>query len=227
MKLNTSRYHYEMQKIIHIWYTCNKLRDLVRTIPGHPHIQLLHFFNVLLCMKGWVLTDISVNSLEAKHNMFQNDCFEQWCESGPAKGILYQHKENRQGWAKMFNDLKQHCVQQTFYNEVSQGGLDQNVMNDLLNNRLVQIVQLEQPLFRRFNFLINMIQDPNIANYPDVKLVLCRAIVYSNYATKFPGYRPYNVEMSNDMNLTWEIINSDTLANLEKRVLKYLSQQNN
>ena len=188
------------------------MRDLVKTIPCHPAIQLLHFFNVLLCMKGWVMTDISVTSLETKHNMFQNDRFEEWCETGPAKGILNQHRQNRNNYEGRFSNLMQKCVQQTFFNEVNHG-LDENVMNDLQNNRLVNIVKLSQPLQKSHNFLLKMIQDPNIANYPDVKSVLCRATIYSNYTIELPEKWPYKVGSTFDLNGTWEKINTDSLTN--------------
>lgn len=190
MNDNTNRYNFEKTKILHIWYTLDKLRDLCSIIPGHPQIYIIDFLNLLICMKGWVFSDISVQTIEKKQNMFQLKHFDEWCISQDAKSILAQHRQNCVGYEQRFNFYKNICSANNSI-ILNTHLANEELMFTLNSNKLAKVSQLAEPIKHCFHFLATMMSDPNIINYPEVKLVLGKAIVYSNYTTELPIKWPY------------------------------------
>lgn len=79
-KENSFRYYHEKNKILLIFLTVKKLRQVMKMEEFSSHSRPLYLLMLTLAKKGAMLSELTLYSLNLKNNIFKLQEFDKYCD---------------------------------------------------------------------------------------------------------------------------------------------------
>jgi len=174
---NKNRYWHERNKILFMFTTVRKLRDLNKKLhQQNPARTAIVFFNVVLAQKALIFLQFNIKSVTTGHNIFKLNEFESWLKSSYAYDISNQFKKDLAALEDYFNYMR---------------GDERNVDFSQYDRNVLQTLSAETPLKMldeimdfKHREMINMRNDYNVTGNPTVEADWLVALYHADNALK-------------------------------------------
>lgn len=101
---NSFRYYHEKNKILVIYLSVKKLRQLMKSTDFVHHTSTIYLLMMVLAKKGAELSELTILSLAKKNNIFKLDQFELYCQGSPEYNETLEQLQNDQQIVKDYKN---------------------------------------------------------------------------------------------------------------------------
>jgi serine/threonine protein kinase len=201
-KENNERYWHERNKILFMFTTVRKLRDLNKKIhPQNPARKSIVFFNIVLAQKALIFLQFNVNSLIQPVNLFKLQDFESWLQSSYSKEVSTQFNKD-------FDSLKAYFeYMRGDERELDFSQYDRNMLQTLSAQTPLKL--LDEIMDYKVREMINMKNDYNITGNPALEAEWLVALYHADNALKGEKVFLYTHGNPMDWNKFYSTLNGD------------------
>ena len=187
-KENSFRYYHEKNKILLIFLTVKKLRQVMKMRQFSAHARPLYLLMLVLAKKGAMLSELTLYSLNLKNNIFKLDAFEAYCNSS---------KECKEAIRLLKED--QPCIF-SYYRYLLERKAEANLKpsdNELLawlNMEYIDLKKLDGKAREMYQEVRSLGIPPQVQGDRDLRHMYNLAMIFTIYSIKSEIYMPYIVD---------------------------------
>lgn len=187
-KENSFRYYHEKNKILLIFLTVKKLRQVMKMPQFAMHARPLYLLMLILAKKGAMLSELTLYSLNLKNNIFKLEAFDEYCQ-------------NSEECAEAIRLLKedQPCIfsyHRYLLDRKSEANLNQNDNQLLawLNMEYIDLKKLDAKARDMYHQVRSMGVPQEVQNNERHRHIYSLAMIFTIYSIKSEIYMPYIVD---------------------------------
>ena len=206
-KENTQRFWHERNKILFLFTTVRKLRDLNKKLhPQNPVKLSIKFFNTVLAQKALIYLHTNVRSVtEPNFNPFQMQQHENWLKSSHSYEIRSKLQQDEQSLKSYFDWMRQDEAQMNF------SDYDRKFLGELSLSSSMHL--LDQIMDHKMRDMINMRQDNNVTGNHQLEAEWLVALYHADSAFKAEKVFLYSTGKPYDWNAFYsKLAHGDTNA---------------
>jgi serine/threonine protein kinase len=206
-KENTQRFWHERNKILFLFTTVRKLRDLNKKLdPRNPVKLSIKFFNTVLAQKALIYLHTNVRSVtEPNFNPFQMKEHEHWMKSSHSLEIRSKLQQDQQSLKGYFDWMRQDENQMNF------SDYDRKFLGELSLTTSMHL--LDQIMDHKMRDMINMRQDNNVTGNQQLEAEWLVALYHADSAFKAEKVFLYSTGKPYDWNAFYgKLAHGDTNA---------------
>jgi hypothetical protein len=181
----TFRYFHENNKILVIYLTVKKLRQLMKEEDFKEQHTTLYLLMTVLAKKGAVLSDLTILSLVNCQNIFKLRDFEAFSRDTPEYSETLSQLKKDQKVVKDYQVYIQGLQSNIVFGE------EQKAVLALCSQSLVELKVLDETAKALYQKLRTMGEPLGLAKKPDIRQFYLLAMIYTIYAIKSEVYMPY------------------------------------
>lgn len=197
-KENSFRYYHEKNKILLIFLTVKKLRQVMKMSQFAHHSRPLYLLMLILAKKGAMLSELTLYSLNLKNNIFKLQEFDAYCEkSEECQEAIRLLKED------------QPCIfsyHRYLLDRKSEAGLkpDDEQLLTWLNTDYIDLKKLDIKAKEMYQEVRSLGIPPEINSSEEMKHIYYLAMIFTLYSIKSEIYMPYILDNSGQKKFQWE-----------------------
>lgn len=184
----TFRYYHENNKILVIYLTVKKLRQLMKEDDFKDQHSTLYLLMTVLAKKGSVLSDLTILSLVNYQNIFKLRDFDGFVKDTPEYTETLSQLKKDQKVVKDYQVYIQGLQSSMTFSE------EQKAILALCNQNLVELKVLDETAKTLYQKLRTMGEPIGLSKKPDLRQFYLLAMIYTIYSIKSEVYMPYLTE---------------------------------
>lgn len=181
----TYRYFHENNKILVIYLTVKKLRQLMKEDDFKQHHTTLYLLMTVLAKKGAVLSELTIRSLANENNIFKLDQFQGFCKDTPEFHETVSQLKRDQQVVKDYQEYIVGLSKNISFNE------EQKVVLTLCSQSLVELKVLDETAKTLYQKLRTLGEPAGLAKKQQNRQFYLLAMIYTIYSIKSEVYMPY------------------------------------
>jgi hypothetical protein len=181
------RYYHEKNKIMMIYLTVKKLRQLMKEDEFAEYIKTIYLLIVILAKKGFILSELTLMSLKMKNNIFKLPLFEEFTKSEDYQEVIKQIStdqqpmtEYREHLASIRKDINLNEAEMKIIAATSQGYVDLKFLDEKAKS-------IYEMLRKCDNAVLRFTRD-------QLKHFYLLTMIFTAYSIKSEVYMPYMVD---------------------------------
>jgi hypothetical protein len=184
----TYRYYHENNKILVIYLTVKKLRQLMKEEDFKEQHANLYLLMTVLAKKGMMLSDLTILSLVNSQNIFKLRDFEAFVKDSPEYGECLGQLKKDQKVVKDYQGYIQGLQSNMDFSE------EQKAILKLCNQPMVELKVLDETARGLYQKLRTMGEPLGLAKKLELRQFYLLAMIYTIYSIKSEVYMPYLTE---------------------------------
>jgi len=193
----TYRYYHEKNKILVIYMTVRKLRQLIKEKDFASQQKTIYLLMIVLARKGIELSEFTIRSLTHNNNIFHLDYFDEFCEhTSQFKETLQQFEEDR----KMLNDYQNFIL--SLKPDIHFNDSEQEIF-DFCSKAKVDLNILDKNAMQLFKKFRKFEEPPALSQSIPARHAYLIAMVFTVYSICNDAYLPY--QKLDGSKFEWEI----------------------
>lgn len=187
-KENSFRYYHEKNKILLIFLTVKKLRQVMKMPQFAMHARPLYLLMLILAKKGAMLSELTLYSLNLKNNIFKLEAFDEYCDSSnECKEAIRLLKEDQPcifSYHRYLLDRK---------SEANLASSD-NQLLAWLNMEYIDLKKLDAKAREMYQEVRSFGVPQDVQNDKKMRHLYSLAMIFTIYSIKSEIYMPYIVD---------------------------------
>lgn len=191
------RYYHEKNKILVIYMTVRKLRQLMKEKDFASQQKTLYLLMVALARKGTELSELTIRSLTNSNNIFRLDYFDEFCEfSSQFKETLQQFEEDK----KMLSDYQKYIL--SLESDLHFLDAEKDTF-DYCTKGPVELSVLDKHALQFFKKFRKFGEPPAVSHNATARHAYLIAMIFTVYSIFSEAYLPY--QKPDGTKFEWEI----------------------